>query len=762
MKSTKAISIAALAALALSCSEKDNTPQEVLIPQGEMTFTAILADGNNTKTAVQSDGNSVWWTPGEAINVFYGNLSSGVFYGNNTQAAAQTSFTGTLNAVTGSIEFNADAMSFWAVYPYNAANSCDGSSVTLTVPSLQNGADDTFATGIFPAIAKSNGLNLSFYNLCGGVVFTVESEGITSVTLSSNADEPLAGKVKAVVGVDGIPTPSEVVEAEKSVKLLAPGRKTFTPGKRYYITTLPGSLSQGFTLLLKKGGQEASYVCGEATIINRSKFRVVNKVDAGLEFHDAAPDPVNISFADVNLKNLLVAAFDTDANGELSYEEAAAVTDANALKNAFDGQVAFSSFDEFKYFTGITVIPYEMFKDWAALKSIVIPENVTSFGSYAFKGCTKLASAISIPYGMDEVPYGCFYGCQKLSSVTIPNTVTTIKGEAFYECKSMSAVDIPDCVSSIGPYAFHSCSSIKSILLPSIIKEIATDTFSNCSSLESIIIPEGVTKIGEWAFMSCSALSSVVLPETLLTIKSRAFSGCSTLHTLTLPSKISSIESSAFSSCQGLTEINVLALDVPTIGEGVFSYTGSCPVYVPDASIEAYKADEAWSEYSARITPASQHTSEAYSAWLGKWNCTRGEIQDSWIISIDVPEQSYIITGIEGHGSDSDFAVKAVFDSATGNISISEQMCSSFLYGGVQTEIWLYGLIVYQGTLYYWGEGTLIGTGIINGREATITPAATGFGSFTGMRFYGLQDGNVKYIYNNGQANVSLPLTLTR
>ena len=66
----------------------------------------------------------------------------------------------------------------------------------------------------------------------------------------------------------------------------------------------------------------------------------------------------NINFADDNVKALCVANWDTNHDGELSYEEAAAVTD---IGQVFRNNSSITSFDEFEYFTGVTSLGYYNF-----------------------------------------------------------------------------------------------------------------------------------------------------------------------------------------------------------------------------------------------------------------------------------------------------------------------------------------------------------------------------------------------------------------
>ena len=80
------------------------------------------------------------------------------------------------------------------------------------------------------------------------------------------------------------------------------------------------------------------------------------------------------------------------------------------------------------------------------------------------------------------------------------------------------------------------------------------------------------------------------------------FYGCNKLTSLVIPSNISSIEDSAFNQCSGLTSITVNRTTPPTLGGTyVFDNTNDCPIYVPAASVNAYKTASNWSEYASRI-----------------------------------------------------------------------------------------------------------------------------------------------------------------
>ena len=178
-------------ALLLSCSREVD---QVIRPGETITFTAGWAGAKDTRTILQPDGTSVWWEPSAQINVFFSDKASGKFTSTNSQAQGIVDFKGSLPIVVGSVETDNPAHAYWAVYPYDSANICDGESVTLTIPSIQTASEGTFANKMFPSIATSTNFYLAFYNICGGVRFTVANEGISSVTFKANNGESLVGR----------------------------------------------------------------------------------------------------------------------------------------------------------------------------------------------------------------------------------------------------------------------------------------------------------------------------------------------------------------------------------------------------------------------------------------------------------------------------------------------------------------------------------------------------------------------------------------
>ena len=121
------------------------------------------------------------------------------------------------------------------------------------------------------------------------------------------------------------------------------------------------------------------------------------------------------------------------------------------------------------------------------------------------------------------------------------------------------------------------------------------------SDVVSIQIGDCVTAIDYEAFNQCRSLTSITIPNSVTYIGPFAFYKCTSLPSVTIPSSMTNIEGFAFYDCYSLTSITIEATTPPSLGTSVFNNTGDCPIYVPSASVNAYKSASRWSTYASRI-----------------------------------------------------------------------------------------------------------------------------------------------------------------
>ena len=155
-----------------------------------------------------------------------------------------------------------------------------------------------------------------------------------------------------------------------------------------------------------------------------------------------------------NIDNL--NSWDKNLDGELSYQEAANVKYIGYY-HYFHGS-AISSFNELRYFIGVTYIGKEAFKDCSKLYTIVIPDNVKTIEQNAFNYCSDL-QFVTWGNNITDIQDRAFYGCTSLRFIILGDYVETIGAYAFYGASSINIstlrVTLPASVKSIGDYAFH-------------------------------------------------------------------------------------------------------------------------------------------------------------------------------------------------------------------------------------------------------------------------------------------------------------------
>ncbi|MBE5785330.1 MAG: hypothetical protein E7330_05965 [Clostridiales bacterium] len=240
------------------------------------------------------------------------------------------------------------------------------------------------------------------------------------------------------------------------------------------------------------------------------------------------------------------------------------------------GKQAFEGCSALKTVSGankVTTIGQSAFSGCSALKDITLASTVTSIGYGAFSGCTAITSMgpVGGEYDMKldfsgVTPRVSFDDLTGLKTLVIPNGITTFKC-TYNGCAALEKVVIPGSVTAmeesyeqlpdgtygyIGP--FSACPKLKSagpigggypVEFDSVTK-IPSNAFYRSPYLESAVVPEGVTHIGSSAFAVCENLTSLSLPSTLSIIGTDAFACCTGLSELMLPESLTSIGDNAF------------------------------------------------------------------------------------------------------------------------------------------------------------------------------------------------------------------------
>lgn len=253
--------------------------------------------------------------------------------------------------------------------------------------------------------------------------------------------------------------------------------------------------------------------------------------------------------------------------------------------------------------------------DSLTIKSIVLPDSLTSIGANAFDGCLNLKS-VNLE-DVDSIGDGAFNNCEKLTDVTLNNNTLNISATAFSECDALY-INVTDgsnqkayaiansydykCETSEGLKYYRDFANSSStvniisyngekgdVVVPSTIDDssvvmIDSSAFSGNTVIKTVVLSSSITSVKDKAFNSCTSLVSIDM-QGVVTIGEKAFYNCSSLKTATAGDSLVTVGANAFEDCLLLEEF-YFSDSITSIGANAFK--NSSPVAVmTDATYKA-------------------------------------------------------------------------------------------------------------------------------------------------------------------------------
>jgi len=307
--STIFINILSLASLylAVSCNEEEQHGQTV------RTIMATI-EQSSTRTALDGpDADGVYktiWSSDDAIAVFSG-----------SNAASEFKLTSGANTNTAEFEGNAASDNMVAIYPYSIVKGRTGSTISVTLPEVQEYVSGNIPQGAYPMAAVSDGAVLPFYNLCSVLRLRMFGElTVKSITFTPNDASTKASGNATVNAADKMLTMSG--DAKSTVRLNCANGVKLTGTSTDFLMVVPAQkYTGGFTITISTDqGAVVKAVKSDVTL-SRSVLYPIKAFECKIE-----QSKDNIVFEDANFKAYMIKNFDTDGDGEISYEEALAIT----------------------------------------------------------------------------------------------------------------------------------------------------------------------------------------------------------------------------------------------------------------------------------------------------------------------------------------------------------------------------------------------------------------------------------------------------
>ncbi|MDE6461304.1 MAG: leucine-rich repeat domain-containing protein [Muribaculaceae bacterium] len=232
--------------------------------------------------------------------------------------------------------------------------------------------------------------------------------------------------------------------------------------------------------------------------------------------------------------------------------------------------------------------------------------------------------------------------------------VKTIRTSAFLNAQNLISVTLPETITDVGWSAFAQSSIKKLDMSKAKLQNIRSWTCYWCEDLVEVTIPDGIEYIGEGAFM-LSGITEITIPDSTESIDGQAFVFCRKLTTIHGGKNVTEYGYASFSTTNISTVVihevvrklsdafshnanlkNVIChKSDPDDFDGYFSFHNSnpnCTLWVPDESLELYKASSQWTSFFKDIRPMSQlglsQTAAPYSENIRYFNMTGRQVDE--------------------------------------------------------------------------------------------------------------------------------------
>lgn len=231
-----------------------------------------------------------------------------------------------------------------------------------------------------------------------------------------------------------------------------------------------------------------------------------------------------------------------------------------------------------------------------AIKSVVIPENVSFIGQSAFYNCNQLLKVSFLGSKLEEIGTSAFEQ-SGITSFTCPDSVVTIGDSAFKSCPNMTSFNIGTVTSALvnfGKDVIKNCESLTTLSS----RSDKIKVFGNKTKGSGLYIIEDVNgkTVKRLIFGQPNADGYFEVNDGTTDIEAEVFRENTRLKTLKLAASVENIGDRAFYCATNLTDVvqDYLPEDskLKTIGEYAFAGFVAGAGYQSWMNIKAFRFDE--------------------------------------------------------------------------------------------------------------------------------------------------------------------------
>ena len=287
---------------------------------------------------------------------------------------------------------------------------------------------------------------------------------------------------------------------------------------------------------------------------------------------------------------------------------------ANPTGGKYVGEVNIPATINFDGTVRVIAIGADAFKSSTLLTKVTMTSQVTSIGDNAFNGCTALEE-ISGYTNVKSIGQYAFSGCSKLTEFHIYSALTTVGKSAFYNCTGLQAVYAEE-MGTFGSINFTNDNdgTVNQSNPLYYAKRLYQYDYSRRMWLPTMNLrasyagSDGTIKGNTYIYAKCHTVEVI---SGVKTISHAAFRNCE-MEELILPSSLEELGSYCFAGCTKLKRVSCAATTPPTVKANRPSFgsldLSKVTLYVPSASVDAYKAHATWKKFDVKPIPTTVDT----------------------------------------------------------------------------------------------------------------------------------------------------------
>lgn len=228
--------------------------------------------------------------------------------------------------------------------------------------------------------------------------------------------------------------------------------------------------------------------------------------------------------------------------------------------------------------------------------------NLVSINSLGSNSAQNVLRRLYIGDRVVKIDKSAFINHYALHSVSMHQGITAIAEECFKR-SSIEFITIPSGIDAIPYSAFNACRCLKNISIPVSVQNLATYSIFQCDTLNNLNL-KNITNPQDRAVSGDNGINKIVVNADITYIPKYFCSDCIGLERVIFLGEVKLFYSGAISDCYSLKSVDLThCISVPTLQDAtIFNYiTSDLEILVPAALADEWKQATNWTRLADHI-----------------------------------------------------------------------------------------------------------------------------------------------------------------